>query len=302
MTADKLSSSSIGRPASSRGLAALAVSVVLFATAWPVMKIALRDATPLWMAAARLWLAAASAFLLLLVLGQLRRPARHDLPMILSVGVLQLAGFFALSNLALRYVSAGRSVMIAYTTTLWLLPLGVLYLGERVSLRRGLGALAGLAGVAVLFNPLSFDWGDRAALWGNACLLVAALGWALAIFHARCHVWRLSPLQLLPWQMLVAGLLISLLAALFEPAGAIRATPSLLLSLAWLGLLAGPIGTWTAVSASRALPTVVTSLGFLCVPLLGIALAILWLGEPFGAALLAGSGLVLLGLALVSLG
>ncbi len=102
--------------------------------------------------------------------------------------------------------------------------------------------------------------------------------------------------------MLAAGLRIRLLAALFEPAGWIHGTPSMLLSLAWLGLLAGPLGTWTAVSASRALPTVVTSLGFLCVPLLGVALSIVWLGEPFGVPLLTGSGLILLGLALVSLG
>src|SRR5581483_4144803 len=93
------------RRAARRGLAALALSVVLFATAWPAMKIALRDSTPLWMAGARLWLATAAAFLLLLGLGQLRRPARHDVPMVLSIAVFQLAGFFMLANLGLRHVS-----------------------------------------------------------------------------------------------------------------------------------------------------------------------------------------------------
>ena len=40
------------------------------------------------------------------------RPPRHDLPMVLAVAVLQLAGFFALVNLGLRYVPAGRSVSL----------------------------------------------------------------------------------------------------------------------------------------------------------------------------------------------
>jgi drug/metabolite transporter (DMT)-like permease len=76
----------------------------------------------------------------------------------------------------------------------------------------------------------------------------------------------------------------------------------LVIALVWLGVVSGPIGTWTAIMASRALPTLVTSLGFLCVPLLGIVLSTVWLGEPLGLELIAGSALILLGLVLVSLG
>src|SRR4051812_44299450 len=92
-----------------RGLAILAFSVVIFATTWPIMKVALADASPLWMAMTRLWIAAAASFFLLAALGQLRVPARTDLPMVLSVAVLQLGGFFALCNLGLSRMPAGRS-------------------------------------------------------------------------------------------------------------------------------------------------------------------------------------------------
>lgn len=285
-----------------RGIAILAFSVVLFATTWPVMKLALADATPLWMAMVRLWVGTATAFALLVVLGQLRLPGRADVPMVLSIAVLQLAGFFALCNLGLSRVPAGRSAVLAYTTALWLLPLSVRYLGERLTIGRGLGALAGIGGVAVLFNPLSFPWHDAEALFGNACLLLAALSWALAIFHARRHVWRLSPLQLLPWQMAVGALLGSALVPLAEPHGHIDATPRLIACMAWIGLVSGPIGTWSSVAASRALPIMVTSLGFLMVPLLGVALSAWWLGEALGPELLGGGALILLGLVLVSAG
>lgn len=285
-----------------RGVALLALSVGLFATTWPIMKMALADATPLWMAMARLWIGAASAFALLAALGQLRIPRRADLPMVVSIAVFQLGGFFALCNYGLSHVPAGRSVVLAYTTTLWLLPLSVVWLGERLSVGRVLGAVAGLGGVAVLFNPLSFPWGDRDALFGNVCLLAAALSWALAIFHARRHVWRLSPLQLLPWQMALGAVLVTGLVPIVEPNGGIDPTPSLLACMAWLGFLSGPIGTWTAVAVSRALPAMVTSLGFLSVPLLGVALSAWWLGETLGLDLLGGGALILLGLVLVSAG
>ncbi len=291
-----LSASSRDAP-SRRGLAPLAVSVILFSTSWPVTKMALDDASPLWMASARAWFATVSSFVLLLALGQLRRPSRQDLPLIASIAVLQLAGFFAL-----RHVPAGRSVVLAYTTTLWLLPFGVVFLRERLSRLRALGALVGLAGVAVLFNPLSFDWRDPETLWGNGCLLLAALIWAIAILHTRCHVWRLTPLQLLPWEMLGAALFATTLGVVFERDGWLHATPTLGLALAYLGLMSSPLATWAAVTASRVLPTVVTSLGFLCVPVLGVVLSTVWLGEPLSASLAVGGGLILLGLALVSLG
>jgi drug/metabolite transporter (DMT)-like permease len=90
-------------------------------------------------------------------LGLLRRPTRRDWPIILSNGILQLALFFALGNLVLRYIPAGRSAVLAYTTTLWLVPLEALAGGSRLDLWCGLGLFAGLSGVAVLLNPLPLD-------------------------------------------------------------------------------------------------------------------------------------------------
>ena len=36
-------------------------------------------------------------------------------------------------------------------------------------------ALAGLAGIAIMFNPFAFDWSNRDALIGNGLLLLAAV-------------------------------------------------------------------------------------------------------------------------------
>jgi drug/metabolite transporter (DMT)-like permease len=281
-----------------RTLGLLALVVVLFGSAWPVIKVALEGATPIWFAAARAGLGAIVSFALLGLLGRLARPTRADLPIVLSIGVLQLSCFFALSNLGLRLVPAGRSALLAYTTSLWLVPLAALS-GERIGLHRAAGVLAGLAGIAVLLDLRSFDWARPDVLFGDGFLLLAALAWALAIFHARRHVWHLSPLQLLPWQMLVATVLLTAFAFAVEPGGHITPTPRVLLALAYIGVVAGPLGTWGATSAARALPTVTSSVGFLGVPFLGVVLSTLWLGEPVTASLAIGGALLLLGLALV---
>ncbi|MFI4988450.1 MAG: DMT family transporter [Alphaproteobacteria bacterium] len=284
-----------------RALALLALAILCFGTAWPVAKIGLREATPLWFAAGRAGLGVVSSFTLLALLGRLRLPSRADLPIVVSIGVLQLTGFFALMNLGLRHVPAGRSVVLAYTTTLWLVPLALL-MGERIGRWRAAGVVVGLAGVALLCNPLAIDWTSGEVIMGNACLVLAALVWALAILHARRHAWRRSPLELLPWQFLIATVLLALLAAVFEPAGSLGRSRDVMLALLYIGIVAGPLATWAATSVARALPTLATSLGFLAVPVLGMLISTLWLGEPVTATLAGGALLVLLGLALVAFG
>ena len=281
----------------------LALVALILGTSWPVLKNGIQaGATPIWFAAARACCGTLGAFTLVGALRALCWPRRRDWPVILSSGMLQLAVFFALSNLALRYIPAGRSAVLAYTTTLWLAPLETLTGGDRLDLRRSLGLLVGLSGVGVLLNPLALDWSRHGALIGHGFLLLAALGWAVAIFHARHHAWDgFSPLQALPWQMLVASLALIFLAAIAEPAGRLPAVPPVVLALAYVGLFGGPVAIWAATSVSRDLPTLVSSLGFLGVPVVGVIVSTLWLGESLTLALLVGAALVLLGLVVVAL-
>jgi drug/metabolite transporter (DMT)-like permease len=285
-----------------QALALLALVVALFGTAWPAMKTGLLDATPVWYAAARAYLSAATAFALLAILGKLALPRRADWPIVLSVGTGQLAGFFMLVNLGLGMVPAGRGSVLAYTTSIWLVPIGILALGERLDRWRAAGLVLGLAGMAVLFNPAALDWSDGAVLLGNLSLLGAALTWSIAILHARTYRWpRLSPLQVVPWQMSWAALLLTVFAAIVEPEGRIGLSTTSLIPLAYISIVVGPVATWAAMSVSRALPTIVSSLGFLAVPAVGILSSALVLGEPVTWSLATGAGLIIGGAALVSL-
>ena len=66
-------------------------------------------------------------------------------------------------------------------------------------------------------------------------------------------------------------------------------------------MLAGPTGTWAAVSVARALPPLTGSLGMLGTPLVGIAASAVLVGEPITASLLLGTALVIAGIAIVIL-
>ncbi len=279
----------------------LAANIILFGLSWPIIKIGLEASTPLWFAAARATLSATTAFILLACLGRLAWPHRADWPIVLSVGALQLSCFFAFSNLGMQSLPAGRSSVLAYTATLWIVPLSLL-IGEKVGWRAVGGVLLGVVGIVVLVDPTRFDWNDKAVIWGHLWLLLAGFTWAIAIVHIRRHRWKLTPLDVLPWQMSVAAILLWTLALLAEPAGRLEIdSKKLWMALVYIGAFAGPIATWAAVSVGRALPPVVGSMAMLGVPLLSIASSVMLLGETITLPLALGTTLVIAGIATVIL-
>ena len=283
----------ISRPTSPRAAAGLFVlMVVLWGVNWPVMKVGLDYIPPFHFALLRMTLGAVTMFAVAALAGELRLPARQDWPIVLSVGLIQMGTFMVLGFLGLRFVGSGRAAILAYTTPLWVLPLSVWVLKERLSAGKIAGFVLGLAGVAVLFNPAGFDWGDRRVLLGNGLLLLGALLWALQIVHVRTHRWVGTPLSLLPWQQTVAVLALAPLAWLLEADATIRWTPESIAILAYNGPLTSGFCFWILLTVTRALPAVTTSIGSLATPLVGMLAGAWWLGEPLSATNTGGLALI----------
>ena len=154
-----------------RAVGLLCLVIALWGANWPIMKVGLLDMPPLTFAAVRLLLATLTLFVI--SPRRLKLPAARDLPVVLSVGLLQLFAFMLCMYLALMVVPAGRSAILAYTTPIWVVPMATLWLGERMTPLKALALAIGLAGIGVLFNPAALDWGSRAVLIGNGLLLAA---------------------------------------------------------------------------------------------------------------------------------
>ena len=278
----------------------LAGVVVLWGANWPVMKIGLADIPPFWFAGLRVFLGSATLFAVLAIGGNLALPGRRDLIQLLGGGVLQVAVFMGMVNLALVNVAPGRAAVLAYTTPLWAVPGALLFLGERLGALKAAGLALGIGGVVVLFNPLGFDWSDRQQVIGNALLMGAALAWAAAILLIRGRPWHLTPLQLAPWQLLLAGLLLTGAAYGSEGPLSLDWTPKVIAILAYNGPVCIGFCFWASVAIARALPAVTSSLSFLAVPAFGIAASAVVLGERIDATLIGGFALILAGVALVA--
>lgn len=284
----------------SRRDAILLLAAVVFAWggSWPVNKVILESLPPLWTTAIR----SATGTLMLLAIcasqGRLTRPRRGDVPVILSIGLLHMVCFSALVSFGLQLVPAGRSIVLGYTTPLWVTPGARILLKEPITVRRALGVAIGLGGLMVMFNPASFDWGDRAALLGNALLLLAALCWAGSILYVRAHRWVSPPFELLFWEALLATSVLVPLALLVEGVPRVAWSAGLVLLLLYGGAFGIALPYWAITLVNRSLPAAVTSLGLLAVPPFGVACAALALGEPVGLSLLGAMALIIGGIAI----
>jgi drug/metabolite transporter (DMT)-like permease len=293
--------SAASEPGDRRGAFLLLGAIILvWGINWPVMKVGLGSIPPFWFGGLRLLLGSISLFLVAAFRGRLTLPALADWPVVATVGLVQMAGFLALVNIALLHVPAGRSAVLCYTTPLWVAPGAALFLGETLSRRKLAGLALGLAGLLILFEPGSFDWSNHPLLLGNAFLLGAALLWALTILHIRGHRWHGSALDLAPWQQLTGALPLLAVAFLVEGGpDAIDWKWSTLLVLAYNGPIASGFAYWAAVAVTRRLPALTSSLAFLAVPVMGLTASAVALGEHPQPALLLGFLLILIGLVLV---
>jgi drug/metabolite transporter (DMT)-like permease len=274
------------------GFAYMGGAILVYGSMWPVFRFAVAGISPLWFGTLRMFSAALVCVLLLALLGRLKLPNRQDIPAVLSVGIFMMGLFVCLTHTGLVHVGAGRASLLAYTTPLWVTPAAVLLLGERLTKRKLLGLALALGGLVTLFNPFGFDWSARDVVIGNA----------VTILHMRVHRFRLTPFQLAPWQLFVAGVITLAAALVFEPDPTIPWTAETALLVAYSGPFGSTVSMWAVTSAGRYLPATTLSVGMLGSPVLALALAAIFLGEGVTVSLFAGFVAILGGLALVSLG
>ena len=277
----------------------LVSAILLFGASWPAVKVAIvaTGATSIWMTASRSSLASFALMLIVVASGRLRWPSRSDLPALLAIGILQLTLFFLFCHFAVQFVPAGHTAILSNAAIIWIVPLAAI-LRQREPPRRWLAAVATLAGVGIVIEPWSIRSADAGTVWAYASLLAAALAWACTIVVTKGYPPRLQVIELLPWAFALSAALLVVLALTLEPRGGIPLAAWPL--AAFNGLVVAPFGTCCIVELSRRLTPTAAAISFMIIPVVGIAISTLMLGEMINTRLLLGSALILGGAALTS--
>jgi drug/metabolite transporter (DMT)-like permease len=220
----------------------------------------------------------------------------------LAIVGLGFCGYYLaslLDFLGLMYVTASLERLILYLNPTLVLLLSVLLLGQRVSARQVTAMVVSYAGVLLVFGQEVGLQGANVAL-GSALVFGSALAYALYLVASGEVVRRLGALRLTGAATSVAcGFAIIQLLVLRGPPGALVPEPVL-----WLSLLNAVFTTFAPVlmvmmAIERIGATLASQCGMVG-PMSTIVLGVLLLGEPFTGWVVAGTGLVLLGVWLLA--
>jgi len=274
---------------------ALAVTILIWAYSWVVMKQALAYAGPLDFAALRYLLGAAILFAALLATRQSLRPPPL-LPTIL-IGLFQTAAFQGLEQWALLSGGAGRVALLAYTMPFWAVLLAWWLLKDRPSPRQWGGLALAAGGLLCIIEP----WRGTGSALSTTLGVAGGLAWACGTVLSKRLFQRHAPglLNLTAWQMLIGGLALGV-AALAVPQRQLVWSLPFIAALAYSAVLASSVAWWLWSIVLQRLSTTVASVSSLGVPIVSVLLAWLILHEQPSAMELFGIALVLLALLAVS--
>jgi O-acetylserine/cysteine efflux transporter len=280
-----------------RDLALLLAVVSLWGFAFVPIKVALETVPPFALAGLRFFFAALPAVFFV------RRP-RVPLAGLIGYGVAIGVCQFGLLFLGMRLgMPAGLSSLVIQMQVFFTMALGAWWMHDRITPHHIVSAL--IAGVGmILLAAHKVSEGASATLVGFVLVVAAAIGWAVGNILAKrlMHGGADEMLGLVIWSSLVPPLPLALMSYAFEGGPAAVAAVLHMDALRWgcVLLLAYGATLFCFVTWNRLLhryPTALVSPFGLLIPVAGLASGTLLVGERLAPLQIAGTVLVLAGLA-----
>lgn len=279
-------------PLRSRAVTALLIAflVLVWGVNWPLSKFALQYTPPLLFSGVRTLLGG----LLLLAVAVPRYKKlqlRRTWPVYLLSALLNVVLYYGLQTVGLNYLPSGLFATLVFLQPVLVGVFSWLWLGESMNPLKLVGLLLGFCGVAVISGAGLLS---HLSVTGIGLALGSALSWALGTVYVKRTGGTVDPIWLVSLQLIAGGLLMTAAGSATERWSEVVWTSGFVASLLFISVFVIALG-WLVFyrligsgEAGR-----VASYTFL-IPLVAIAVGMLFLHEPFSLSLLAGLTLIVL--------
>jgi len=257
---------------------------LIWGAAFPLAKLALRDASPMAFTAARFLVAG------LLVLPALRRATREEWRYGGILGLLLSLGF-ATQTVGLDLTTASRS---GFITALYIpfVPLIVLLVYRTLPERAAaLGLIVALTGMTLLTRPTGLDGGPNR---GDLLTLLCAWCFAAHMVATGAFARRFPAVRLMQTQIAVAALLTFIALPLVETPR-LTLTPLLLGMVAYEAVLASVVAIRLQIAAQEVLSPTYTALVYTLEPVVAALTSLVLTGDRLAALQWLGGLLIVVG-------
>jgi putative membrane protein PagO len=274
--------------------AVYALICLIWGTTWLAIKIALHTVGPLTGVGLRFLIAGILLFAVAALRRELRPLSQLPWKLIAVFAIFTFACDYTLLYVAETHVDSGLASVLFGTLPFFTFGFARLLANEPVTRRAALGCLAAFAGVAAI----SLGGGVH----GSPLYALAAIGAAAAAAFATAYAKRapaVSPLVSLPPAMSIAGVALLTAGVLFERTDWAHAfTGSSLGALLYLSIAGSGVAFFCMLWLLERLPAGTIGMSSLTFPVIALTAGVLFGGEHVGIREIAGSLLVISGMAI----
>jgi drug/metabolite transporter (DMT)-like permease len=279
-----------------RDLGALLLLSALWGASFIYIRVAVPALGPFVLVELRVGLAAVVLALCAAFVGRLPK-LRSRWRQFALLGAVNVAIPFSLISAAEINLTASLAAILNSTTVMFTAVVAAVWMGDALTARKLVGVALGIVGVTVLvgWDPIAMNW---AVVLSVGAMLAASLAYALGSVYAKRTFADSPPLAIASGQLTAAAMLMLPLAAVSAP----EQSPSTIVVLSVLGL-ALPSTAVAYMLYFRLIANVgptSTSTVTLLVPLFGLLFGVVLLDEPVGVGTLAGLGLILSSVTLIT--
>jgi len=278
-----------------RGWLALLTSLMLWASGFIGIRVALTAYSPSHLAVLR-FLAASATILVYALIAGVRPPARKDLPYILLMGFISITVYHVALNAGERTVTAGAASMLVASAPIFAALLARVALHERLR-------VWGWIGIAISFAGVSFiaigEGGGLRVSQGAFLVLIAAISTGFSVVLQK-HYLKTYNVTDFSTHLILAGTLF-LLVFLPGLGTAIRQAPlKPTLAVVYLGVFPATIAYLTWGYVLQRIPASIAASSFYTIPIFAIFLGWVVLREVPSALSIIGGALAFAGVTLVN--
>lgn len=204
--------------------------------------------------------------------------------------------FFGLQTVAIGLLPSGLAAVLVYLQPVLVGLLAWWLLEEPMTTAKVLGLLVGFGGILVVSGGA---FSGHVSATGVALAVASALAWALGTIVFKATDGRVDPWWAVALPFLVGGALLTLVGLVVEGPD-LTWSPRFAVALVFAGLVGTALAwsLWFGLVAAGEAGRAASYIFF--VPLVGVAVGVVLLGETLTASLLAGAALVVLGVYLVN--
>ncbi|MBR1143345.1 DMT family transporter [Bradyrhizobium sp. AUGA SZCCT0431] len=263
------------------GLMFLAITSVGWGFNWPVTKFLLGELPPLTLRGVTGVIGALLLAALALLRGQTLRVDRALWPRLLLAALLNVTGWMVLMGLALLWLPASETALIAYTMPVWASLLAWPVLGERPTLLRTVSLVMAFAGLAAIMGGNGVT-ASAAKLPGIVMALAGSIGFALGTVLAKKLPLDMPPIPAAAWQIGLGCFPVAIVGLAIETTDLGKVSQIGWWLLIYSTVIQFCIAYVSWFAALSRLPASVAAIGTMAVPVIGVVASAAALGEPLG--------------------